>query len=366
MNGGAVLLVGAGGIGAPCALALAQAGVTAIAVADADRIEPSNLHRQVLFTGRDVGRAKVSAFAERLLDLFPALRVELVKSRITPENAASLVARAAVVIDATDNFATRFLLADACHLARVPVVHAAAIRWRATVLAAVPGGRPCYRCLFEDLPADDAPNCATAGVIGPVCGVAGSLAADRAVRLLAGDTSAAGVITTYDGLRSALRDVAVRPRADCPLCGAAPTISAVEASRYEGPTCALASPPSALPLDEPRGVGSPIGVLRPSRSLSKSPEHTTMHTTTVRIPTPLRTLTGGADEVTATATTVGGIIEELEGRYPGIKDRLLDEKGVRRFINIYVGEEDIRFLDGLATEVKGGDQIAIVPAIAGG
>jgi molybdopterin synthase sulfur carrier subunit len=91
-----------------------------------------------------------------------------------------------------------------------------------------------------------------------------------------------------------------------------------------------------------------------------------MHTTTVRIPTPLRTLTGGADEVTATATTVGGIIEELEGRYPGIKDRLLDEKGVRRFINIYVGEEDIRFLDGLATEVKGGDQIAIVPAIAGG
>lgn len=91
-----------------------------------------------------------------------------------------------------------------------------------------------------------------------------------------------------------------------------------------------------------------------------------MHTTTVRIPTPLRALTGGADEVTATGATVGAILTELEGRYPGIKDRLLDEKGVRRFINIYVGEEDIRFLDGLATEVKGGDQIAIVPAIAGG
>lgn len=88
--------------------------------------------------------------------------------------------------------------------------------------------------------------------------------------------------------------------------------------------------------------------------------------TTVRIPTPLRTLTGGADEVTAAAATVGAVIDELEGRYPGIKDRLLDEKGVRRFINIYVGEEDIRFLDGLATEVKPGDQIAIVPAIAGG
>jgi len=91
-----------------------------------------------------------------------------------------------------------------------------------------------------------------------------------------------------------------------------------------------------------------------------------MSTTTVRIPTPLRTLTGGADEVTANGATVGAVIDELEGRYPGIKDRLLDEKGVRRFINVYVGEEDIRFLDGLKTELKSGDQIVIVPAIAGG
>lgn len=91
-----------------------------------------------------------------------------------------------------------------------------------------------------------------------------------------------------------------------------------------------------------------------------------MNTVTVRIPTPLRTLTGGADEVTATGATVREIITELEGRYAGIKDRLLDEKGVRRFVNIYVGEEDIRFLDGLDTQLKAGDQISIVPAIAGG
>ncbi len=91
-----------------------------------------------------------------------------------------------------------------------------------------------------------------------------------------------------------------------------------------------------------------------------------MHTVTVRIPTPLRTLTGGADEVNATGATVREIITELEGRYAGIKDRLLDEKGVRRFVNIYVGDEDIRFLDGLDTALKGGDQISIVPAIAGG
>ncbi len=236
---GAVLLVGAGGIGAPCALALAQAGVTRIAVADLDRVERTNLHRQILFADRDVGRAKVAAFAERLVDLFPDVRVEIAKCRIDAANVASFVRDAAVVIDATDNFASRFLLADACHLARVPIVHAAAIRWRATVLAAVPSGEPCYRCLFEDLPTDDAPNCATAGVIGPVCGIAGALAADRATRLLAGDTSAAGVITTYDGLRSVLRDVVVRPRADCPLCGAAPAISALDAARYVGPACAV-------------------------------------------------------------------------------------------------------------------------------
>jgi len=89
-------------------------------------------------------------------------------------------------------------------------------------------------------------------------------------------------------------------------------------------------------------------------------------TSTVRIPTPLRTLTAGNDEVKAAGATVGAVIDDLEKNYPGIKDRLLDEKGVRRFVNIYVGEEDIRFLEGLKTELKGGEQITIVPAIAGG
>jgi MoaD family protein len=87
---------------------------------------------------------------------------------------------------------------------------------------------------------------------------------------------------------------------------------------------------------------------------------------TVRIPTPLRTLTGGQDEVRATGATVGDVIADIEARYPGVRDRLLDDKGVRRFVNIYVGEEDIRFLEGLGTELKAGDQISIVPAIAGG
>ena len=91
-----------------------------------------------------------------------------------------------------------------------------------------------------------------------------------------------------------------------------------------------------------------------------------MQNVVVRIPTPLRTLTGGAEEVTSTGATVRAVIEDLEKRHPGIRERLLDEKGVRRFVNVYVGEEDIRFLEGLDTVLKGGDQISIVPAIAGG
>src|SRR6185295_13146508 len=136
-------------------------------------------------------------------------------------------------IDATDNFASRFLLADACALAGVPVVHAAAVRWSATVMAVAPRGRPCYRCLFEDLPEGDAPDCATAGVVGPVCGVAGALAADRALRVLAGDASVYGSIATFDGLRDALRSVPVRARRGCPLCGDAPAVVNLDPMRYQ-------------------------------------------------------------------------------------------------------------------------------------
>src|SRR6185295_20385551 len=122
----------------------------------------------------------------------------------------------------TDNFASRFLLADACRLARVPVVHAAAIRWIGTVVSSGPDGAPCYRCLFEDLPGS-APDCATAGIVGPVCGVIGGIAAEMALRAATGDRELFGTIATFDGLRDELRLVAVRKRALCPLCGIEPS-----------------------------------------------------------------------------------------------------------------------------------------------
>lgn len=238
MNGGAdVLLVGAGGIGHPAALALAAAGARSLAIADDDLVELSNLHRQILFRDEDVGRSKPEALAGALVARFDALAVTVLPGRVLPDTALDRVRRARVVVDATDNFATRFLLADACRIAGVPVVHAASVKWRATVLAVSAEGRPCYRCLFEDIPREDAPDCATAGVAGPVCGVAGALAADRAMRILGGDASAFGSIVTFDGRRDRLREVPVAARAACPLCGPGRTITTLAPERYEAYDC---------------------------------------------------------------------------------------------------------------------------------
>jgi molybdopterin/thiamine biosynthesis adenylyltransferase len=234
-----VVIIGAGGIGAPAAIALVAGGVRRITVVDDDTVEASNLHRQILFAPSDVGRSKLEAFAQALEERASGVVVTRVPGRALPLTVASIVADAAVVVDATDNFASRFLLADACALASVPVVHAAAVRWQATVMAVPPGGKPCYRCLFEDVPRGDAPDCATAGVVGPVCGVAGAVAADRALRILAGDASAYGHIVTYDGRRDTLRSVPVPARPGCALCGAAPAIHAIVASRYLAPACGL-------------------------------------------------------------------------------------------------------------------------------
>ncbi|AUX24661.1 hypothetical protein SOCEGT47_052000 [Sorangium cellulosum] len=229
---GCALVVGAGGIAHPAALALAAAGVRDLRITDDDQVEITNLHRQILFDDADLGRPKLDAFAEALGRRFPGIRVDRRPGRFTPTTAADLLDGVSVVVDATDNFASRFLIADACHLAGAPVVHAAAVRWRATVMAAPGRGAPCYRCLFEDLPTGQAPDCATAGVAGPVCGVAGAIAADRALAILAGDASVFGRIATYDGRSDTLRSVAVAARPGCALCGERATIATLDVSRY--------------------------------------------------------------------------------------------------------------------------------------
>jgi molybdopterin/thiamine biosynthesis adenylyltransferase len=233
-----VLLVGAGGIGAPFVLTLGKARAKVrLIVADDDVVELSNLHRQILFGDADVGRPKLDALADATRAVAPSISFEAVRSRILPDNAVDLVSNADLVVDASDNFATRFLVADACGIANRPVVHAAAVRWTATVLGVAARGRPCYRCLFEDLPDGPAPDCATAGVAGPVCGVSGAIAADLALRILDGDASATAAIHTYDGVRDRLRRVQVGPRARCPLCGSSRTITTIDTARYDAAAC---------------------------------------------------------------------------------------------------------------------------------
>lgn len=233
-----ILLIGAGGVGNPAALALARSGRCALRLVDDDEVEDTNLHRQILFGDGDLGRPKIQALADALRRQAPGVELELRAGRFLPETAWSLLDGVALILDGCDNFATRFLAADAAALRGLPVVHGASIRWQATcVVSGAGGGRPCYRCLFEDVPAGPAPDCATAGVLGPVCGVAGGLAADAALRLLGGDTSVAGTAATFDGRTGRFRRVAVRPRAGCPLCGERPEIAGLERARYAGPRC---------------------------------------------------------------------------------------------------------------------------------
>jgi molybdopterin/thiamine biosynthesis adenylyltransferase len=232
--GARVLLVGVGGLGCPAALALAHAGVGTLGLCDDDVVERTNLHRQILFDDADVGAPKLDAAARALSAAAPGLRLEMHRTRLLPGNAVALARRYDVVVEGSDNFATKFLAADACLLAGVPVVHASAVRWVGTALAVGPRGGPCYRCLFEDVPEGDAPNCSEAGVMGPVVGVVAAAQADLALALLDG-REVHGAIVSFDGQRDALRRRRLRGRAGCPLCGADARIRDIDAARYTGP-----------------------------------------------------------------------------------------------------------------------------------
>ena len=233
LQGKSALIIGAGGLGCPAALALVDAGVERIALAHDDVVELSNLHRQVLYDDADVGRDKLDAALETLgRRARPGQRIDAIRSRLLPDNAREMVRGFDVVLEGADNFATKFLAADACHLEGRPLVHGAAVRFRATVWSVAPGGKPCYRCLFEDVPGGEAAQtCAEAGVLGPVVGLAGALMADLALDVLAGEPRF-GTLYAYDGLADRLREVPVAPRESCALCGPRASISALEELCY--------------------------------------------------------------------------------------------------------------------------------------
>jgi molybdopterin/thiamine biosynthesis adenylyltransferase len=215
-----VLIVGAGGLGAPAALYLAAAGVGALALLDPDTVALSNLQRQVLYATGDEGRVKVDAAAERLAALNPNVRVTPIAEALTAANARALIAGYDLVLDGTDDFATRFAVNAACVGEGVTLVSGAIGRWTGQV--GVFAGRPCYQCLVPDIP-PDAETCSAVGVIGALAGVVGSMMALEAIKLIA-DAGAplAGRLLIYDALAAEVRTVRIGADPECPVCSAPP------------------------------------------------------------------------------------------------------------------------------------------------
>jgi adenylyltransferase/sulfurtransferase len=236
-----VLIIGAGGLGCPAAFALAAAGVRDLGVVDDDVVDVTNLHRQILHGEPDVGILKVESLAHALEMRFPHARVEPHAMRFDADTAVSLVSRYDVIVDGSDNFATKCIANDACVLARRPLVHGAAVGLGGQLLTVPAGGKPCYRCLFEEEPPPGVgPSCAEAGVLGPVPGVIGALQGAEAARILQGQNPAfAGRLVQYDSLGMTVRAVRFNPNPTCAVCGAAPRIRALDAALYGATGCAI-------------------------------------------------------------------------------------------------------------------------------
>jgi adenylyltransferase/sulfurtransferase len=224
-----VLVVGAGGLGCPLILYLAAAGVGTIGVVDDDVVALSNLQRQIAHATARIGSAKTASAAHAVAELNPDVRVVEHRSRLVADNAFDLVAAYDLVADGSDNFATRFLVNDACFLAQRTLVTAAIAQFDgqlATFKAYQEGEHPCYRCLFGEAPAGDADeSCARDGILGALAGVMGTLQAVEVVKELLGiGVSLSGSLTLYDGQGGSFQRISVRRDPACPLCGNAPTI----------------------------------------------------------------------------------------------------------------------------------------------
>ena len=217
LKAASVLIVGAGGLGAPAALYLAAAGVGRIGIADPDEVALSNLQRQVIYASADVSRPKVDAAAERLRGLNDAVTIESLPFAVTADNAREMVRGYDLVLDGTDDFATRLIVSDACVAEGRTLVSGAIGRWAGQV--GVFAGRPCYRCFLGEAP-PGAETCAAVGVVGALAGVIGSMMALEAVKLLAGaGAPLTGRLLIYDSLAAEARTVRVAPDRNCPACG---------------------------------------------------------------------------------------------------------------------------------------------------
>ncbi|BAH40689.1 putative molybdopterin biosynthesis protein MoeB [Gemmatimonas aurantiaca T-27] len=231
-----VLIVGAGGLGSPAALYLAAAGVGTIGLVDHDVVDITNLHRQLLHGTSDVGRDKLASARDRLRDINPLVQVVAHDSWLTSANAMDIIANYDLVIDGADNFATRYLVNDACVLLGRPNVHGSVFRFdgQASVFG-MPDG-PCYRCLYpEPPPPEMVPNCAEGGVLGVLPGLVGTIQATEAIKVLLGiGTSLAGRLLMIDAMRMQFRTVMLSRDPECPACGTRTITALIDYDQFCG------------------------------------------------------------------------------------------------------------------------------------
>ena len=246
-----VLIVGLGGLGSPVALYLGAAGVGRLGLVDADTIDASNLQRQILYREADIGRPKVAVAADVLKNQNSAVEVMTYEEMFNPVNALRLISEYDLVIDGSDNFATRYLVNDACVLAGKPLIFGSILRFIGqTSVFYAPHG-PCYRCLFPTPPAPgQVPSCAEGGVLGVLPGIIGTVQATEAVKLLLGiGQSLIGRILTYDALQMSWKEVTLTRDPDCPICGNTPTIHSLERAEISCDVPVASTPLWQLPVE---------------------------------------------------------------------------------------------------------------------
>jgi len=229
LKAGKVLVIGTGGLGSPLSLYLAAAGVGRLGLVDFDQVDASNLQRQVLYSVRDVGRPKLEAAKDRILELNPNVKVDSYETRLTSENAMDIIKDYDVVVDGTDNFPTRYLVNDACVLLGKPNVYGSIFRFEGQISVFDASRGPCYRCLYPEPPPPGlVPSCAEGGVLGILPGVVGTLQATETIKILLGKgDSLVGRLLLFDALQMHFTELKLQKNPNCPVCGNNPTIKSL-------------------------------------------------------------------------------------------------------------------------------------------
>jgi len=234
-----VLIVGAGGLGSPAALYLAASGVGTIGIIDADKVDLTNLQRQIIHHTSDLGLEKVKSAETKMRAINPEVTVKTYHQPAKADNIREIIREYDFVIDGTDNFPAKFLINDACYFEKIPFSHAGILKFYGQLITVLPGETTCYRCIFNaPPPAGAVPSCSQAGVLGVLAGVIGSLQATEAIKYLLGvGKLLTDTLLTYDALEMEFRAVKLNRNPNCPLCGEEPQIT--ELRDEEPPVCDL-------------------------------------------------------------------------------------------------------------------------------